>query len=75
MKVLVKYTTTTYGCQKNSEGVQSDWQSGGEDSQIIELEPDPTLTLKVQAIKEIKQPYQFSNSITIYTNFKIEILD
>lgn len=75
MKVLLKYTSRTYGCQKNSEGVMGDWQSFGEDSQVIEFEPREDLSIRLQAIKAMKTPYQFGNSHTVCCDFKVEVIE
>lgn len=75
MKVQVNYSTTSYGCQKNNEGVMSDWMSAGSETQIVEFTPNPNYSITVQAIKSLKQPFQFGNSHTVMHSFKVTVID
>lgn len=74
MKVLLKYSTTSYGCQEH-EGKIGNWMSAGDGQQVLEFVHNPELTPLVQAIKEHKTPYQFGNSHTIYSRFSIEVIE
>ena len=78
MRAKISFIENSFGCQNNN-GEIIDWQAGGVEKPItIDFDPLEKLSNKVSALKSFNDNYpvyQFGNSFTYRTAFKVEILE
>jgi hypothetical protein len=71
-KARITYNVQTYGCEIHN-GIQTDWVSGQEKTQIVSFIPDDNSD-KVNALKQLRPEYNYFNTISFQYGFKVEIL-